>query len=51
MNEKIKSKAQELYPVESRANEHTAFLQGAEFVLSKPFIVKRNKIKKKQEKI
>ena len=29
MNEKIKSKAQELYPIESHANEHTAYLQGA----------------------
>ena len=29
MNEKIKSKAQEMYPIESHANEHTAFLQGA----------------------
>lgn len=51
MNETIKTKAQELYPIETRANEHTAFLQCAMFVLSKPFIVKRNKIKKKQEKI
>ena len=30
MNETIKTKAQELYPIESHANEHTAFLQGAE---------------------
>lgn len=29
MNETIKTKAQELYPIESHANEHTAFLQGA----------------------
>lgn len=29
MNKRIKDKAQELYPIESRANEHTAFLQGA----------------------
>lgn len=29
MNETIKAKAQELYPIESHANEHTAFLQGA----------------------
>ncbi len=29
MNEKIKAKAQSLYPIESHANEHTAFLQGA----------------------
>ena len=33
MNETIKTKAQELYPIESRANEHTAFLQGAEAML------------------
>ena len=31
MNEKIKSKAQELYPIESHANEHTALLQGAKW--------------------
>lgn len=29
MNESIKQKAQELYPIESHANEHTAYLQGA----------------------
>lgn len=29
MDKRIKAKAQELYPIESRANEHTAFLQGA----------------------
>lgn len=51
MDKRVKTKAQEMYPIESHANEHTAFLQGAMFVLSKPFIVKRNKIKKKQEKI
>lgn len=33
MNEKIKSKAQELYPIESHANEHTAFLQGANLII------------------
>ena len=33
MNKMIKGKAQELYPVESHANEHTAFLQGAKFVI------------------
>lgn len=32
MNETIKTKAQELYPVESHANEHTAFIQGASMV-------------------
>lgn len=32
MNETIKTKAQELYPIESHANEHTAFLQGARFL-------------------
>ena len=32
MNEKIQSKAQELYPIESHANENTAFLQGARFL-------------------
>ena len=35
MNEKIKQKAQELYPIESKANEHTAFLQGQNFAISK----------------
>ena len=35
MNETIKTKAQELYPIESRANEHTAFLQGKIFAISK----------------
>lgn len=29
MDKRIKAKAQELYPIESHANEHTAFLQGA----------------------
>ena len=27
----IKEKAQELYPVEQKANEYTAFIEGAEF--------------------
>lgn len=31
MDKRIKAKAQELYPIESRANEHTAFLQGAKW--------------------
>lgn len=30
MNETIKTKAQELYPVESKAECHVAFIQGAE---------------------
>lgn len=32
MNEKIKSKAQELYPIESKAECHVAFIQGASMV-------------------
>lgn len=43
MNEKIKSKAQELYPIESHANEHTAFLQGAELVHKGWIKIKRDK--------
>lgn len=39
MNENIKQKAQELYPIESHANEHTAFLQGAEFAINSDFAV------------
>ncbi len=33
MNEKIKAKAQELYPIESHANEHAAFWRGARMVV------------------
>lgn len=33
MNETIKTKAQSLYPVEEKANEYTAFMQGAELAL------------------
>lgn len=43
MNEKIKSKAQELYPIESHANEHTAFLQGAELAHKGWIKIKRDK--------
>lgn len=46
MNEKIKAKAQELYPPQEKASEYVAFLRGAMYVLSKPFIAKRDKIKK-----
>ena len=43
MNEKIKAKAQALYPIESHANEHTAFLQGAEFIHPLWIKIKRDK--------
>ena len=34
MNELIKAKANELYPVEKHASEYTAFIQGAKFAIS-----------------
>lgn len=43
MNETIKTKAQELYPIESHANEHTAFLQGADLANKGWVKVKRDK--------
>ena len=43
MNESIKQKAQELYPVESKAECYTAFMQGAELVHKGWIKIKRNK--------
>lgn len=43
MKAKIKTKAQELYPIESHANEHAAFLQGAELANKGWIKIKRDK--------
>lgn len=43
MNEKIKSKAQELYPIESKAECHVAFIQGAELIHKGWIKIKRDK--------
>jgi hypothetical protein len=34
MNELIKAKANELYPVKKYANEYTAFIQGAKYAMT-----------------
>lgn len=43
MNTNIKQKAEELYPIESHANEHTAFLQGVELTHKGWIKIKRDK--------
>lgn len=43
MNEKIKQKAQELYPIESHASEYVAFLRGAESAQRDWVEIKRDK--------
>lgn len=47
MNEKIKAKAQALYPPEEKASEYVAFLRGAEFPQMMNFLI--NKIGIKQQ--
>jgi hypothetical protein len=43
MNETIKEKAQTMYPIESKAECHVAFLQGAELVHKGWIKIKRDK--------
>lgn len=43
MNETIKEKAQELYPIESKAECHVAFIQGAELANKGWIKIKRDK--------
>lgn len=43
MNETIKTKAQELYPIESKAECHVAFIQGAELANKGWIKIKRDK--------